>query len=576
MEHPLKTVLGPPVRAILDAVAGKDALDPHFVQGRPGYDVALNVHDALRLGGGSGRALSEEAESAVRNFSARLSDAPAVAVADPVGAFVNVRLADPFLMSRAGLPPPAPKGRRVMVEYASPNTNKPLHLGHLRNIFLGESVARILTAAGNRVVRTQVINDRGIHICKSMVAYRRYGGGETPESTGEKGDHLVGRYYVRFAKELALEAQGLMSSDTTRAQAEEATSIMREAREALRLWEEGDPGTVALWRRMDGWAVSGMEETYRRVGARFDVTYRESETYMRGKEVVARALDAGLLYRADGAVWANLAEYGLPDKVLLRADGTAVYATQDVAVASMRAEQYPGHDVVYVVGDEQDHHFKALFASLRRIGLDASGLRHLSYGMVDLVGGRMKSREGSVVDADDIVAATVAEAARVSEASAEAVGLGALKFELLRVGAGRRVVFDPSKAIDLHGRTGPFVQYAHARAYALVDRAFAEEVTPLPLGSSVPQAGMQPQERALVLQLLQEEGVLARCATELDPAPMAVYAYDLARAFNSMYHAVPVFAEGAPTAWRMGLVAAARASIARSLRCLGIEAPHQM
>ncbi|MDE6288078.1 MAG: arginine--tRNA ligase, partial [Muribaculaceae bacterium] len=365
----------------------------------------------------------------------------------------------------------------VMVEYSSPNTNKPLHLGHVRNNLLGYSLAEILKACGNRVVKTNIVNDRGIHICKSMLAWKKWGDGATPESRGQKGDHLIGDFYVAFDKHYKAELEELMAAGKTKEEAEAASTLMAEAREMLRLWEAGDPEVRALWEKMNSWVSAGFDETYRRMGVDFDKIYYESQTYLEGKDKVLEGLEKGIMYRKeDGSVWADLTADGLDHKLLLRADGTSVYMTQDIGTAKMRFRDYPIDKMIYVVGNEQNYHFQVLSLLLDKLGFSwGKDLVHFSYGMVELPSGKMKSREGTVVDADDLMADMVAEARRVSDemgkiqglndaekdAVAEIVGLGALKYFLLKVDPRKNMMFNPAESIDFNGNTGPFIQYAY-------------------------------------------------------------------------------------------------------------------
>ena len=385
----------------------------------------------------------------------------------------------------------------VMVEYSSPNTNKPLHLGHIRNNLLGYSVAKILEASGKKVYKTQIINDRGIHICKSMLAWEKFGHGETPESTGLKGDALVGKYYVAFDKAYKAEVAALIAGGMEQSEAEKSTMLLQEAQEMLIRWESGDAGVVALWKKMNAWVYKGFEETYKRLGVSFDSYYYESDTYLLGKDIVAKGLDQGVFFKKeDGSVWIDLTEEGLDEKIVLRSDGTAVYMTQDIGTAIQRVADYSDvNGMVYTVGNEQDYHFKVLFLILKKLGFSwAQQLFHLSYGMVDLPSGKMKSREGTVVDADDLITEMTATAESISEdlgklsgytqeqktALYETIGLGALKYYILKVDPKKRILFDPKESVDFQGNTGPFMQYTYARIQSILRKAdFDTSVVPL-------------------------------------------------------------------------------------------------
>lgn len=485
----------------------------------------------------------------------------------------------------------APNGRQVMVEYSSPNTNKPLHLGHLRNIFLGESVSRILQATGHEVVRVQIINDRGIHICKSMVAWERFGRGETPESTGLKGDKLVGKYYVEFDRAHKAEIKALMAEGMTEAEAERKAPIMLEAQETLRKWEANDPEVRARWSMMNQWVYDGFNATYSTIGVEFDKLYYESETYLHGKQDVLDGLARGIFRKKeDGSVWVDLTAEGLDEKLLLRGDGTSVYMTQDIGTAILRFKEFPQlQRMIYTVGNEQDYHFKVLFVILKKLGYAwADELYHLSYGMVDLPSGKMKSREGTVVDADDLMGEVVsaagsmtAELGKLEGLDEEGkhrlfhmIGMAALKYFLLKVDPRKRMLFDPQASIDLQGHTGPFIQYTYARIRSLLSKAAYE------VSTSTPPNGLPwlPEERAVVKLLHQMPAALNDAAEKLDPSGLANQAYELVKAYNTFYQTIPVLREEdeAKRLRRLALSQAVGAAAKKAMWCLGIEMPERM
>ncbi len=478
----------------------------------------------------------------------------------------------------------------VMVEYSSPNTNKPLHLGHVRNNLLGYSLAEILKACGNRVVKTNIVNDRGIHICKSMLAWQKWGDGATPESRGVKGDHLIGDFYVAFDKHYRAELAELMAQGMSKEDAEAASTLMAEAREMLRRWEQGDPEVRALWEKMNSWVYAGFDETYRRMGVDFDKIYYESQTYLEGKELVLKGLEQGAMYRKDdGSVWADLTNEGLDHKLLLRADGTSVYMTQDIGTAKMRFRDYPIDKMIYVVGNEQNYHFQVLALLLDRLGFAwGKDLVHFSYGMVELPSGKMKSREGTVVDADDLMADMVAEARRVADSLgkaqdldedtkaqvAEIVGLGALKYFLLKVDPRKNMMFNPEESIDFNGNTGPFIQYAYARMRSVLRRATEAGVQPVDYSAVVPGE----REVALIQRLADFPSVVAEAGRSYSPALIANYAYDLVKEYNQFYHDCPILRESDPAvlAQRLTLTAVTSRTVAAAMELLGIRVPERM
>ncbi len=491
-----------------------------------------------------------------------------------------------------GLVPP--RGEEIMIEYSSPNTNKPLHLGHLRNNFLGWSVAEILKANGYTVHRVQIINDRGIHICKSMAAWTLYGKGETPQSSGIKGDHLVGKYYVAFDKAHKAQVKALVEKGSSQEVAERTAPIMQLAVDMLRKWEQRDPDTLKLWSMMNGWVYEGFEQTYKMMGVEFDKLYYESETYLLGKEEVLKGLASGVFFKKeDGSVWVDLTAEGLDQKVLLRSDGTSVYMTQDIGTAILRFRDFPRiTGQIYTVGNEQEYHFKVLFHILEKLGLEwAKHCYHLSYGMVDLPSGKMKSREGTVVDADDLIGEMIAEAEKQTRTlgkiedmnSAEAqdlfriIGLGALKFFLLKVDPRKRMLFDPAESIQLQGFTGPFIQYTHARIKAILRRAAEMNIT-YSSADFESVTAMEPAERE-VIRVLNSFGVrITEAARDYSPAVVANFVYELAREYNQFYQNIPIFNEvdSARLRVRIALSHAVARIIAQSMKMLGIEVPERM
>ena len=476
----------------------------------------------------------------------------------------------------------------VIVEYSSPNTNKPLHLGHIRNNLLGFSMAKIIEATGKKVYKTQIINDRGIHICKSMIAWQLFGKGEPPESTGEKGDKLVGKYYVLFDKAYKEEIAGLISEGKTKEEAEREAPIFLKAQEMLRLWEQGDPETLALWRQMNQWVYDGFEVTYHNLGVSFDRNYYESETYLLGKDIVQRGLDKGVFYRKeDGSVWIDLTSEGLDEKLVLRSDGTSVYITQDLGTATKRIEEdFPKVEgMIYTVGNEQDYHFKVLFLILQKLGYTwAKNLYHLSYGMVELPNGKMKSREGTVVDADDLMEEMVQVAQELSQELGKlegysdqqkeqlyrVIGLGALKYYILKVDPKKKIAFNPQESIDFQGNTGPFIQYTYARIQSILRRA---ENCELPKSVS-----LHPKEKELIKLLSLFPEVVQNAADTYSPALIANYVYDLVKEFNSFYQNVSILGEEDTDkrSLRVHLSRKVGEVIAIGFDLLGIEVPERM
>ena len=485
-----------------------------------------------------------------------------------------------------GILTPAPDAPLVMVEYSSPNTNKPLHLGHVRNNLLGYSLSRILEAAGNRVVKTNIVNDRGIHICKSMLAWQKWGDGCTPESTGKKGDHLIGDFYVLFDKHYKAEVADLVAKGMTEDEAKDKAPLMLEARDMLRRWEQNDPEVRHLWETMNSWVYAGFDQTYRRLGVDFDKIYYESQTYLEGKGLVLKGLEEGKMYRRDdGSVWADLRENGLDEKLLLRKDGTSVYMTQDIGTAKLRYRDFPISRMVYVVGNEQNYHFQVLSILLDRLGFAwGKDLVHFSYGMVELPSGKMKSREGTVVDADDLMDTMEQQAAETAadrfkdmtpaqaRETARMVGMGALKYFLLKVDPKKNMLFNPAESIDFNGNTGPFLQYTYARIRSVLRRAGDRDYAAAEL--AVPS----PKEAVLIRKVGDFPKVVAEAARTYSPALVANYCYDLAKEYNQFYHDYPMLREEDEAKRNLRLLLSQ--VVARTLRSaaslLGMEMPERM
>ena len=529
-----------------------------------------------------------------------------VAKFNAVQGFLNLVIADAFWIRQlraidtdANYGQQPDRHQLMMVEYSSPNTNKPLHLGHVRNNLLGYSIARIQEANGWKVVKTNIVNDRGIHICKSMLAWLKYGNGETPESSGKKGDHLIGDYYVRFDKEYKTQIAELMAAGKDEETAKREAPLMLEAQEMLRKWEANDPEVRALWTKMNSWVYAGFDESYKRMGVSFDKIYYESNTYLEGKSEVEKGLASGAFYRReDGSVWADLTKDGLDEKLLLRSDGTSVYMTQDIGTAKLRFQDYPIDKMVYVVGNEQEYHFKVLSILLDRLGFPfGKELVHFSYGMVELPNGKMKSREGTVVDADDLMDKMVEEAKEISkdkvntlqgiteeEANeiARKVGLGALKYFILKVDPRKNMLFNPAESIDFNGNTGPFIQYTYARIQSVLRKA---DLTPTlsqgegasPLGGEGREV-LDPKELALIQRLTEYPAIVRNAGENFSPAVICNYAYDLACDFNSFYHDLSILNEpdSDKRALRLLLAKNVAKVIQSALSLLGIEVPERM
>ena len=482
------------------------------------------------------------------------------------------------------------KGKKVMVEYSSPNTNKPLHLGHIRNNLLGYSVAEILKANGYEVIKANLVNDRGIHICKSMLAWQLFGNGETPESSGLKGDHLVGKYYVIFDQHYKKQIEELKAQGQTEDEAKKNAPLIVEAQQMLQLWEAGDPGVLSLWETMNSWVYAGFAETYKKLGVDFDQYYYESKTYLLGKDIIDEGLAKGVFFKKeDGSVWIDLTADGLDEKLVLRANGTSVYITQDVGTAQLKYNNFNVDKSIYVVGNEQDYHFKVLFLILQKLGKSwANGLFHLSYGMVDLPSGKMKSREGTVVDADDLMAEMEQAAKEFIETQDkvqafpdaeknelyEMVAMAQLKYFLLKVDPSKRLLFDPNEPIDIQGNTGPFIQYTHARIKSLLNKGgFVAK------SGSIYTAPLDGIERDLILVLNQFPEIINQAARDYSPALIANYAYELAKAYNRFYQEKPVLkpeVTESEKAFRLEISAATAAIINKAMKLLGINVPERM
>ena len=537
-------------------------------------------------------------------------DCPAVASFNVVKGFLNLNIAkeawvdllnDIHADDKFGEKPVTEDSPLVMIEYSSPNTNKPLHLGHVRNNLLGWSLAQIMEANGNKVVKTNIVNDRGIHICKSMLAWQKWGNGETPESSGKKGDHLIGDYYVAFDKHYRTELAALKSEymadegldeETAENKAKEESALMKEARAMLVKWEQGDKEVRTLWKKMNSWVYAGFDETYKALGVGFDKIYYESDTYLEGKAKVEDGLNRGLFFRKDdNSVWADLTKEGLDQKLLLRSDGTSVYMTQDIGTAEMRFKDFPIDKMIYVVGNEQNYHFQVLSILLDRLGFKwGKELVHFSYGMVELPNGKMKSREGTVVDADELIAEMIADARKTSDELgkfddmseqekqdiARIVGLGALKYFILKVDARKNMLFNPEESIDFNGNTGPFIQYTYARIRSIMRKAEAEGIKlPQQLSTNAP---LNDKEIALIQKLNDYKAVVEQAGTDYSPSGIANYCYELTKDFNQFYHDYSILnanSEEEKTA-RLVLAANVAKTIKNAMQLLGIEVPERM
>ena len=532
-----------------------------------------------------------------------------IAAFNAVGGFLNLVIAPACWVQlleeinadpRFGLVAPTAESPLVMIEYSSPNTNKPLHLGHVRNNLLGWALANVVEACGNRVVKTNIVNDRGIHICKSMLAWQKYGQGETPETSGKKGDHLIGDYYVAFDKHYRTEVADLkaryvaegMEPEAAEEKAKKESPLMQEAHAMLVKWEQGDEEVRALWRKMNEWVYAGFDETYKALGVGFDKIYYESDTYLEGKEKVEEGLEKGIFYRKpDGSVWADLTAEGLDEKLLLRADGTSVYMTQDIGTAKLRFRDFPIDKMIYVVGNEQNYHFQVLSILLDKLGFEwGKSLVHFSYGMVELPNGKMKSREGTVVDADDLIAGMIAQARQTADEAgkfddmseeekaevARIVGMGALKYFLLKVDARKNMLFNPEESIDFNGNTGPFIQYTYARIRSILRKAEAE-------GIAVPDAlprdvELSTKEEEIVQHIADFAGVVRQAGEEYQPAAVANYCYELVKEYNQFYHDFSIMREtdAKKQAFRLVLSQNVAKVVRLGMGLLGIEMPERM
>lgn len=515
---------------------------------------------------------------------------PLVADFNIVKGFLNIVIDTSNWLDALALPekPFEANGITKVVEYSSPNTNKPLHLGHIRNNLLGYSVSMILKEAGYDVAMVNLVNDRGIHICKSMLAWEKFGNGETPDSSGLKGDHLVGKYYVEFDKAYKTEVSELKSRGLTEEEAEKQAPLMKEAQEMLRKWEAGDKDVVALWEKMNSWVYAGFEKTYKKLGVTFDKIYYESQTYLLGKDIIEEGLRKGVLFKKpDNSVWIDLTADGLDQKLLLRGDGTSVYITQDIGTATLRFNDYKAESYVYVVGNEQEYHFKVLKLILSKLGYrEADSIYHLSYGMVELPEGKMKSREGTVVDADDLILEMVTTAETLTRElgkiedfdSGEAkelfttIGMGALKYFLLKVEPRKKMLFNPSESIDFNGNTGPFIQYTYARIRSVLRKAGSFTL------SSTPVNAIQPSEKELLKLIAEYPLVVKESAHDFNPAGIANYAFELAKVYNQFYHDVTILKEenGQLRNFRLALSGKVAERIKNSMRLLGISVPERM
>ncbi len=534
---------------------------------------------------------------------------PAVAAFNVIKGFLNLTIASATWIQllneiqadeQYGLVKATEGSPLVMIEYSSPNTNKPLHLGHVRNNLLGNALANIVAANGNRVVKTNIVNDRGIHICKSMLAWKKYGNGETPETSGKKGDHLVGDYYVSFDKHYKAEVKELMakftaqgmSDDEAKAKAEAESPLMQEAREMLVKWEAGDPEVRGLWEMMNNWVYAGFDETYKKMGVSFDKIYYESNTYLEGKEKVMEGLEKGFFYKKeDGSVWADLTAEGLDHKLLLRSDGTSVYMTQDIGTAKLRFADYPINKMIYVVGNEQNYHFQVLSILLDKLGFEwGKSLVHFSYGMVELPEGKMKSREGTVVDADDLMEEMIATAKETSQELgklddltqeeaddiARIVGLGALKYFILKVDARKNMTFNPKESIDFNGNTGPFIQYTYARIQSVLRKATESGIVipeQIPVGIELSE-----KEEGLIQMVADFAAVVKQAGEDYSPSIIANYTYDLVKEYNQFYHDFSILREEneAVKVFRIALSANVAKVVRLGMNLLGIEVPSRM
>ena len=558
-------------------------------------DFTLVVFPYVKAARKSPEAVANEIGAAVKESVAEVEDY------NVIKGFLNFVISDSYWIAFAnriavdecfGLKKASDTAEPVVIEFSSPNTNKPLHLGHIRNNLLGWSVSQLLAAAGERVIRVNLVNDRGIHICKSMLAWQRFGNGETPQSSGMKGDHLVGKYYVEFDKHYKQEVAELMAGGMEEDEAKKNAPLMLEAQRMLKLWEDGDEAIRRLWEQMNGWVYAGFDETYARLGVSFDKIYYESQTYLLGKELVQKGLDSGVLFRKDdGSVWCDLTDAGLDQKLLLRKDGTAVYMTQDLGTALLRQQEFGARQLIYVVGNEQDYHFQVLKIILSRLGFEwADSLYHLSYGMVELPNGKMKSREGTVVDADDLIDVMEHDACEICADRGKNVemddeekqrlyhtlALGALKYFILKVDPTKTMLFNPAESIDFNGNTGPFIQYTYARIRSIIRKAGDEKNINI-AESAIPQT-LNDKEKEVLKLLYDMPATVQQAAASYSPAVIANYCYELAKAFNSFYQDTPILRESDTQRMRflVRLCSAVSLGIKNMMSILGIEVPERM
>ncbi|WP_431137054.1 arginine--tRNA ligase [Psychroserpens mesophilus] len=592
----LQEILSKQVKQAVKSIYNAELESVEFQATRKEFagDITVVVFPMLRVVKGSPVQIGEQ----IGNFLVdHVSEVKAFNV---VKGFLNIEIDDSYYIrffSRIknqkdyGFVAPKPSEKAIMVEYSSPNTNKPLHLGHIRNNLLGYSVSEILKASGKKVYKTQIINDRGIHICKSMLAWKRFGNGETPQSSGLKGDKLVGNYYVKFDQEYKKEIQQLIAQGQSEEEAKKKAPILIEAQQMLQKWEVGDAEVVALWEMMNGWVYEGFSQTYENLGVDFDKLYYESETYLLGKEFVAEGLKTGVFYKKeDGSVWCDLTEEGLDEKIVLRSDGTAVYMTQDIGTAIQRVKDFPDvGGMVYTVGNEQEYHFQVLFLIIKKLGFDwAKNLFHLSYGMVDLPSGKMKSREGTVVDADDLIVEMAQTAEEISEELGKldgysnkekqdlykTIGLGALKYYILKVDPKKRILFDPKESIDFQGNTGPFIQYTYARIQSILRKSDLNESIVL----STSEITLHDKEKELLKQLKLFPEVIQNAAANHSPALIANYTYDLVKEFNSFYQNVSILGADNENekVFRVQLSQTVASVIKSAFGLLGVDVPERM
>ena len=600
----LEETLKQQVKAAVKALYGIDADDKQIQlqKTRPEFEgnITLVVFPFVKLARKAPAQVAEEIGKAMTDSA--IVGEPVIEKFNAVQGFLNMSIAPSFWIEQleaiaadANYGELPDRNRLMMVEYSSPNTNKPLHLGHVRNNLLGSSIARIQEANGWKVVKTNIVNDRGIHICKSMLAWLKFGNGETPESSGKKGDHLIGDYYVRFDKEYRKQIAELMAGGMSEEDAKREAPLMKEAQAMLLKWEQGDKEVRELWAKMNSWVYAGFDETYKMMGVSFDKIYYESNTYLEGKKEVERGLQEGLFYRReDGSVWANLTGDGLDEKLLLRSDGTSVYMTQDIGTAKLRYQDYPIDKMVYVVGNEQEYHFKVLSLLLDKLGFPfGKELVHFSYGMVELPNGKMKSREGTVVDADDLMEQMIKDAKEISKdkvntlpdiTEAEAneiarkVGLGALKYFILKVDPRKNMLFNPEESIDFNGNTGPFIQYTYARIQSVLRKG---RPTPNPslIGRGVNSPDtLNDKEVALIQRLTDYPATVKQAGEEFSPAVLCNYAYALAQEFNSFYHDYSILNEADEQKKNLRLLLSAEVAkvLKHAMALLGIEMPARM